>query len=261
MKQWLRSIISDEIAGYTSRRTPHTTWKAPLIAVADAADPLFLKLREVVRETHELPGDLLPGARSVIAYFVPFSDDVTGSNRAGQIASRTWATAYVETNDLLGAIGLRLEADLAERDYRASHMPATHNFDEETLMSDWSHKHVAYIAGLGTFGRHHLLITPRGCSGRLGTLVTDAVIEPTPRPVHEACLDKHNGTCGACITKCVAGALSKNGNVFDRHACYDICLQNADRYANIGLADVCGKCAVGVPCSTMDPVAKLRTSP
>ena len=127
-------------------------------------------------------------------------------------------------------------------------------------MSDWSHKHVAYVAGLGTFGLHHMLITAQGCGGRLGTLVTDATIKATPRPAHEACLYKHNGTCGACVERCVAGALTETGANFDRHACYSVCLQNAERHADLGLADVCGRCAVGVPCTSTDPVVSRSLS-
>jgi hypothetical protein len=32
--------------------------------------------------------------------------------------------------------------------------PATYNFDPQTLVSRWSHKSVAVIAGLGSFGHH-----------------------------------------------------------------------------------------------------------
>lgn len=258
MRAWLQSAIADEISSFAISQEPHTSWKAPLVGIADAHDTLFLRLKEVVQPRHALPGDLLPSARSVVAFFLPFDDAVPGSNYVGRYVSETWARAYVETNALIAAINRRLSAELADRSYRAACIPATHNFDAETLMSSWSHKHAAYIAGLGTFGLHHMLITPQGCAGRLGTLVTDAAILPTPRPTHEACLYKHNGTCGACVSRCVVTALTTSGDAFDRHACYALCLENGDRHAQFGLADVCGKCASGVPCSTSDPVANLR---
>ncbi|MGC9347755.1 MAG: hypothetical protein ACP5JG_06425 [Anaerolineae bacterium] len=118
-------------------------------------------------------------------------------------------------------------------------------------MSDWSHRHVAYIAGLGTFGRHHMLITEDGCCGRLNSLVTDAVVAPTPRPKTEACLYKAGGSCRACATRCPVEVLGETS--FDRRACYSVCLENAARHADLGLADVCGKCACAVPCSFTNP--------
>jgi len=55
--------------------------------------------------------------------------------------------------------------------------------------------------------------------------------------------------------KCVAGALYNDG--FDRHACYALLLENAEMHKKEGLADVCGKCTVFVPCSFENPVKQL----
>ena len=121
-------------------------------------------------------------------------------------------------------------------------------------MSDWSHKHVAYIAGIGSFGRHHMLITDKGCCGRLGSVVTDAAIAPTPRSEQERCLFKFDGSCRKCEQRCPAKALE--ADPFRRHACYDRLLENARLHERHGLADVCGKCAAIVPCSFTDPVER-----
>jgi hypothetical protein len=56
----------------------------------------------------------------------------------------------------------------------------THNFNEEDLTAGWSHKSVAFVAGLGTFGVNRMLITPAGCAGRFGSMVISAEIPPTP---------------------------------------------------------------------------------
>ena len=260
MNDWIQSLIATAIEAFRTSQNARTSWKEPLIAVADAGDKLFPRLKEVTRPTHALPEDLLPGARSVIAYFLPFDERIPRSNWGGRFASEEWAVAYIETNALIAAINARLAAGLRERGHETALIPATHNFDEEILMSDWSHKHVAYIAGLGTFGLHHMLITAQGCAGRLGTLVTDAVIKPTPRPTGEACLHKHNDSCRACVRKCVAGALTETGEDFDRQACYAVCLENGQLHSALGLADVCGKCASIVPCSFTNPVARLESA-
>jgi epoxyqueuosine reductase QueG len=149
--------------------------------------------------------------------------------------------------DLNGSLAERLR----ESGFDCVVTPPTHNFDEERLISGWSYKHVAFIAGLGRFGLHRMIITEKGCSGRLGSLVTNAAIKPTRRPEKEFCLYKKDRTCVTCVKNCVFEALKIDG--FNRHRCYEVCLRNADLYSNLGLADVCGKCVSVTPCSFKNP--------
>lgn len=51
-----------------------------------------------------------------------------------------------------------------------------------------------------------MLITKKGCCGRVGSVVTDIELMPTPRIDEEYCLYKNNGTCKKCIEKCVNSA-------------------------------------------------------
>lgn len=253
------SAIIQEITGFVGqsqrRNSVKTGWKSPLIAFADAHDPLFTQLREVVRPSHTIPETLLPDARTVVAYFLPFHQDIARSNRTGKYASREWAQAYIDTNRLIVELNAHLANVLANHGFRSAILPPTHNFDKKELLSDWSHKHVAYIAGLGKFGLHHLLITEKGCCGRLGSLVTDAPLQVTPRPEAAYCLHAYNGSCRACVKKCVNGALAENS--LDRHRCYAMLLENAKLYEDAGLADACGKCTCVVPCSFENPVMRL----
>jgi len=255
----LQELVEQKIAGvaaeYARRPGVHTAWKPPLVAYADAHDPLFAQLKEVIRPSHATPTELLPAAQTVITFFLPFVESVARGNREEQYASEAWAVAYVETNDLIRTISARLAEVLEAQGWAAAVLPPTHNFDTQSLMSDWSHKHVAYVAGLGQFGLHRMLITRQGSCGRLGSLVTSARLAPTPRSTQAACLYTHNRSCTACLQRCPAGALAEDG--FDRQACYALCLQNADRNRQRGLADVCGKCVSVVPCSFRDPVAAL----
>ena len=55
----------------------------------------------------------------------------------------------------------------------------------KNLISDWSHRHVAVIAGLGKFGLNNMLITDNGCCGRVGSFITDLKIEPTKRKMEK----------------------------------------------------------------------------
>jgi len=54
-----------------------------------------------------------------------------------------------------------------------------------------------------------MLITDQGCSGRLGSLVTDMPLTPTPRSDVSACLYIYNESCLQCIKNCHQGALQE----------------------------------------------------
>lgn len=250
----MKDILIQFISGYVSdfAKNSKTGWKEPLVAFARADDPLFAKLKKIITPSHNLPCDFLEEAKTVITYFMPFEDKVVESNKPGRFSSREWAVAYIETNRLINELNRHLRDELINRGYKADFVPATHNFDEKTLLSDWSHRSAAYIAGLGTFGLNHMLITSRGCCGRIGSLVTDLIIEPTPRYEKELCLYRANGSCGRCVKRCVNDALFEDR--LDKQRCYKMCLENADRLSDLeSIADVCGKCLVGVPCSVMAP--------
>ncbi len=252
MLERLREEAGRVVSNWEKERPRDGLWREPLMAVASADDPLFSSLRTVVAPDHAMPTDLLPGARSVLVFFIPFHRRLGRENdREPHFTARSWAQAYVITNQLIQAVNEQLRTAIRQRGYEACITPATHNFDEERLVSGWSHKHAGFIAGLGTFGSHHWLITEAGCCGRLGSLVTTMPLEPTPRPDFEYCLIKAGRKCGGCIEKCRYEALFPDR--FDRQACYRQCLVNDAHYADLPLVDVCGKCGCEVPCSYAIP--------
>jgi epoxyqueuosine reductase QueG len=251
MKKQVEEFVKAYVASYKCHVHVCTSWGEPLVAFADAQDPLFLKLKEMVDPAHLLPCNLLAEAETVISYFVPFTKETVSSNSKGKGASKKWAQSYTETNHLITDLNASLFDMLKKHGFKAATTLPTHNFDDAKLVSCWSQKHVAYIAGLGKFGLHHMIITEKGCCGRLGSAVTNAKIEPTQRSSAEFCLYKLDGSCGVCIKKCDLKALKDDS--LDKQACYKECLKNAKTYAALGLADVCGKCAVGIPCSLTNP--------
>jgi epoxyqueuosine reductase QueG len=163
--------------------------------------------------------------------------------------------AYLETNDLIDQISGGLIAALAERGVRAATEAATHSYDPDLLVTGWSHKSVGVIAGLGSFGLHHMVITDVGCAGRFGSLVVDAELEPTSSPAdrhRERCLYFYDQSCTVCVERCPVAALTENG--LDKHRCHERLLLNAAyHFRDLGLADVCGKCATG-PCAFQSAV-------
>ncbi len=254
MKKTVIKEIHDFVNTHQNNKDINTEWGVPIVGFASASDPLFAELKSVVSPTHSVPKDFLENAQTTIAFFIPFPKSLTATNIKELMSSREWAVAYIETNELILQLSLHLLEFFQVKGYQSFTIPATHNWDEEKLISDWSHRHIAYIAGIGKFGLNNMLITDKGCCGRLGSFITVAGIEPDTRTDHPACLFKYDGTCKMCTKRCVNEALFEDS--FNRFKCYDMLLKNADEHSSIGYADVCGKCLVAVPCSHINPVKK-----
>ncbi|MCL6560105.1 MAG: epoxyqueuosine reductase [Firmicutes bacterium] len=246
MQNFIHNFIIDTIKRFQGK----TAYREPLVGFARADDPGFGRLKELVGPGHLLPTDLLPAARSVVAFFVPFTGELVRQNRQHPYVSREWAEAYIETNQLISDICSSLTRELQNKGVRAAWQQPTHNFDPVALRSFWSHKHVAYLCGLGTFGLHHMLITAAGCAGRLGSLVVDLALPATPVQAGENCLYRRGKNCTSCVRLCPTGALSAEG--LDKQKCYRHLLEVDEHYHDLGLCGVCGKCAAG-PCALTVP--------
>ncbi len=256
MNKFITSLIEQFVKDYHGMNYTKTQWKDPLVAYADVSDPLFLDLKRIIDPSHRLPGELLKGAKIVISYFIPFEEEVVRSNVKSGSASREWAIAYLETNKLIMDLNQYLIRGLQKMGDKVVSIAPTHIFDEKELISNWSHKHIAYIAGLGNFGIHKMLITEKGCCGRLGSVITTLALSTTMRTEKPYCLYYYNKSCKQCVEKCTFNALRMND--YDRKKCYDMCLENAHLYSSLGLADVCGKCVSMVPCSHSNPVKSKK---
>ncbi|MBW2370100.1 MAG: epoxyqueuosine reductase [Deltaproteobacteria bacterium] len=246
--------VRDSIEGFVSRYSScagtRNWWRKPILVTA-TVDKRFAALPHIAAKNHLLPRELLAEARSVIVYFIPFIKSLGQENASGKFPCRNWAIAYVETNTLIEKVNAMLAEILKGAGYQATTTPPTANFDHESLMSRWSHKHLGHIAGLGRFGVHCQLITPSGCTGRLGSLVTDADLGNHPLCTEtELCLHKQSETCLECVSRCPVDALAADG--FDRQRCWQRLKVNQQRDAYAGLptdTHVCGKCQVMIPCS------------
>lgn len=251
----LRVLIEEFISYYSSKEGIRNWWRKPLLATAKA-DDRFKILPEIASNGHLLPWELLPSAKTVIVFFIPFVKELLVENSMGKFPCRNWGLAYEETNRLLSIISERIKDYLAEQGYQSALTPATHNFDHVKLVAKWSHKHLAHISGLGRFGINTQLITPSGCAGRLGSLVTEADLGDNPLVgSHELCLHKAGQECLKCLKRCPVRALREDS--IDRHRCFTrlkVNLNHAKALADLEkTTHVCGKCVVNLPCS-IDPI-------
>jgi epoxyqueuosine reductase len=144
------------------------------------------------------PESLLPGARTVIsAALCYWADGPEPGQGEGTLARYTWSDRYEDLREKLDALGRRLGGE-----YRVL-------VDE----SDHVDREAAVRAGVAFYGKSTLAITRRhGTWVVLGTLVTDAEVEPSP-PLDAGC-----GSCTLCIDACPTGALDEPG-VLDSGRC------------------------------------------
>jgi epoxyqueuosine reductase QueG len=249
MYQKITETIKSAVTNYEA----NNIWKEPILEIISAKNEELIKLFNMVSTDHLMPHDILSDAKSIISFFIPFQEFIIKNNIKGKFASEEWAMAYIKTNDLIKQINDDIETLMDKNGYKTGKIPATHHFDEKKLISNWSHRHIAYIAGIGTFGINNMLITRNGCCGRFGSIIINYEFNEykvIPK-IKDKCLNKLNGTCGLCQKKCIVNSFENN--CYNRNKCYEQCLKNAEFHKKIGYADVCGKCVVGLPCSTKEP--------
>lgn len=147
------------------------------------------------------PTDVLPGCRSVISFAHRFP--------VGCLRCKTDVPYTLIRNTItpkMDTIAFECCVELEKRGILAVPIPTNDSrYDESTgrFRSIVSQKHAARAAGLGTIGRHSLLITPEfGSMVWLGCVLTEAELEPDLlKP------DICDG-CGLCVDACPVGALA-----------------------------------------------------
>lgn len=260
MNDEIIKLICQYTKSYKESKKTESDWSQPVIGFANADDYMFLELKNLISPSHALPSDFIDNAKSIIVFFIPFEQEIVKSNISGIESSREWDIANIETNNLIVDINKYLYEKIAEMGYTSSLIPPTYNYNEEELISDWSHRHVGYIAGIGTFGVNSMFITDQGCCGRMGSIVTDMPLTPTKRLNRENCLYKFNKTCKKCIDHCVVNAISieKEHSFIDKRSCFNQIYNNNIPQYSIGLGDTCGKCMCNTPCSFENPIKKYN---
>lgn len=233
----------------------------PLLGIAAANDSLFTYMKEspeVYGPTLRLPEEWLPGAVSVVSFFLPFTKEIRDSNRNdlsrpsdlwlhGRVEGQKFldrATSYLA--QLLQEEGGKISIPSQDPEFYVLRDASRVDHGEPPYVSNWSERHVAYTAGLGTFGLSKHLITEKGVCGRFSSVITDLQLPVTPRPYtdpYEYCT-----FCGACRKRCPVGAIGPTEKHNPTCAAHSIHMRElfAPRFG-------CGKCQLSVPCETRRP--------
>jgi epoxyqueuosine reductase len=261
-KNRLISIIEAFVAGDKGNKLPGKNvhvFEKPIVAFASADDPLFVKLKEpdVVGPTHTLPTDWVSDANTVISYFLPINNQLVETNYSGTSSSEDWVYVRFYGEDFNNRLRQVIVSTLQAEGYSAVAPLISSGYSVKNFRSNWSERHVAFIAGIGSFGLNRGIITEKGLAGRLGSVITNLVLEPTVRTykeINERCPWYDQNKCGECIKRCPSGALTPEGK--DIAKC-DNFLKNIEGEkirAIYGFPfSPCGKCFVNVPCESQIP--------
>jgi epoxyqueuosine reductase len=274
MEQVIREEIRRFVLESPDNRFPDSDqpyFDEPSIGFAVADDPLFGNYKEIIGEFHMTPseimkscyGDRVGVANTVICWILPITGKTREQNRRqDKIPSREWSLtrAYGEhfntllrmhVVEMIRFVGAQAVAPLLSGMWR----PVK---DERSgLASTWSERHAAYAAGLGTFSLSDGFITGRGIAHRCGSVITDIEIPPTARKMDDPwgnCLYFHDGSCGACIGRCPAGAISREGHDKEKCQAYVYGELRSTVGELYGVMETgCGLCQTRVPCEWRVP--------
>jgi epoxyqueuosine reductase QueG len=169
----------------------------PLVQFAAGDDPIFLEYKTIIAPTHLTPREAmaksynknpeeLPKRLSVISWILPITDKTRESNRQQTKApSRIWSYTRWYGEKFNEALREHVVKLLTEKRYLAT-APALQPYfktdsNEKGRYSNWSERHIAYAAGLGTFSLSDGFITELGIAHRCGSVVTDLELPANPR--------------------------------------------------------------------------------
>jgi len=280
-EDWFIKTIKDKVAHHPENAMEYPfsgekIFDEPLIGFVRGNDPLFRKFKQIIGPHHFSPEEIMrwqatrnnvppPPAEelSVVSFILP----LTQRTKKDNAAMKDWPSERWAQTRLLGEIFSQrfvreIVTSLMEKGVLAISPDVTPLFNKKRYpkvgwASPWSHRHMAYAAGLGTFGMHDFLITEKGCAHRTGSFVVNLKLAPNrPRPddIHAYCLHYQGQTCLQCAKRCPANAISAE-NAHDKETCSQRVaksLRHCNKHYHIFIYG-CGLCATGVPCESEIP--------
>ena len=186
----------------------------PLVKFADGNDPLFIEFKTIIGPSHLTPREALfltynkqpeddGKLISVISWILPVAHKTRESNRQQDaVPSKYWAYTKWYGEQFNTALRKHIVEMFTIRGYMTT-APAIQPYfkiqdSPKGQFSNWSERHIAYVAGQGTFSLADSFITEKGAANRVGSVVIDLKLPPSPRTAttpYSNCLYYVNNSC------------------------------------------------------------------
>jgi len=274
-----RTFWQDSPQNTLDNGTGERAWDEPLFGIAAGDDPLFTQLKTDIGPFYWLPEEAFalafpktPAAARELSVLVWILPQTSATRTDQKLATVQPAERWARSRDFGEKFNLALRRHLAEELTAAGHPSVAPEllpqFSRQTserfgIASNWSERHTAHIAGLGTFSLSDGLITPRGKAVRIGSLVTRQQLPVTPRSYSSHtgwCLWYAQGICGACMRRCPVQAITPAGH--DKSACSDYIRNVTTPYVQKTYGTdftPCGLCQVAIPCEVHNPMVRRKS--
>ena len=249
MNQDIRTEIEKIIKDEVKKIGRPDLFREPMVGFVSVEDPSIVNVKEIVGPWHRSPEDLLPGARSIIAYAVPSTKEVALDPGYSKFSGLVWSEAYVLINKNFELISNTVADYLRSQGYEAATVTATNDYDQSNPVSTWSHRTMACAAGLGRFGMNRILMTAKGSAVRYCSLLTTAELTPSGPYDGPVCMGLDGGDCTICLDACPVNALTHwfDGGNFDCQDLQDLYHDKMIDELSVDTAGTCGKCIAACP--------------
>lgn len=147
---------------------------------------------------------------------------------------------YKNINSYLDEIVTKLSLFVESLGYLALSIPASGFVSNRIRTGHISHRHVAFLSGLGFYGLNNLIVHPEyGSAIRLVSLLTTM-----PLPSGKI-LESYCSSCLKCISCCPAKAIGTSFEEFNRDACFEKVNEFARDEVGVQICGLCIKPCTG----------------
>jgi len=279
-EEWFKSTVAQKVTSHPANKlefpfSGENIFEQPLIGFVRGDDPIFAEYQKIIGSFHFTPAGIMawqannngvaaPKAEdiSVVSYILPISEKV----RADEALREEWLSERWAQTRRCGEIFSQILAEeiatyLMSKGVLAVVPDMTPMFNYKKYpdvgwASRWSQRHIAYAAGLGTFGINDLLITEKGVAHRCGSFVVNLRLQPDRernKDIHAYCLQYQGINCLKCQQKCPVSAVSESGHCKERCGARVI---KSTGYCNRNYHIFiygCGLCSTKIPCESAIP--------
>lgn len=251
-----------------------------LVGFVSGDDLIFEEYKSIIGKFHLTPKEAFKwhcdeqgindsfGKLSVVAYILPISEETKRQNyenskKVHGMPGERWANTRLygeESNtnlqvyliDELKKIGINAFSPYVEK--KLFEIKPVH--ENGVWASNWSHRHMCFAAGLGSFGLSDGFISEKGIAHRCGSIIIEHELPSDasnrPEDPYEYC-----NNCGDCIENCPVNAISFE-NRHDKTVCSSFVFSTVPYINEHYKIDIysCGFCQCNVSCSDGIPVKR-----